>query len=101
MLEVDELEKVDILTRILKSDFPEEVKDKNTKVIEELLDLLGKYKVKRKEWEFKLRINDDPRRHDFYATMARLAMLDMIIADLTDLKRFLEEAFELWLNEII
>ena len=68
--------------RIHEFDFPEQLDEKLSRVIEELLDLNGKYKAKRNLWEVKLKANDDPRKPDFYAIMARLTMLDMMVADL-------------------
>jgi hypothetical protein len=60
----------------------EQLKDKIQIIIEGLLDLISKYKAKRNLWEVKLKKNDDPRRADFYAIIARLCMLDMMVADL-------------------
>ena len=66
---------------IHSSNIPEQ---KIPKIIEELIDLLGKYKAKRNLWEVKLktRSNDDPRKPDLYAIIARLATLDMMVVDL-------------------
>jgi len=80
-----------LLIHILDSDIPELFKGKLSKGIEILIDLVGVYKANRNLWEFKLKEYDDPRYHDFYAVIARLAMYDMIIADLENLKEVLIE----------
>lgn len=67
---------------ILESLNQEELEEKITLIITELNDLAGKYKAKRCIWEVKLKENDDPRRPDFYAILARLGILDMMVADL-------------------
>ncbi|MFX0015994.1 MAG: hypothetical protein ACFFB2_15980 [Promethearchaeota archaeon] len=61
------------------------------KIIDELVDLVAKYKEKRNLWEVKLKTNDDPRKPDLYAIIARLAMLDLMVIDLERLKRHLIE----------
>ena len=67
---------------ILESVNQEQLEEKFNKFITELIDLAGKYKEKRCIWEVKLKENDDPRRPDFYAILARLGILDMMVADL-------------------
>ena len=54
-------------------------------LILQLLDLVGKYKVKRNLWEVKLKKYNDPRESNFYAIIARLATLDMMVKDLESL----------------
>ncbi|MHA1967839.1 MAG: hypothetical protein ACW964_08560 [Candidatus Hodarchaeales archaeon] len=61
------------------------------RIIEELMDLVGKYKAKRSDWEVKLKIADDPRKPDLYAIIARLAILDMMVIDLERLIQLIVE----------
>jgi len=79
------------LISILELDNPEKFKEKIYMFLEELLDQISKYKAKRNLWEVKLKGNDDPRKPDFYAIIARLAMLDLIVTDLEYLIRLLSE----------
>lgn len=79
------------LISILELDNPEKFKEKIDMFLEELLDQISKYKAKRNLWEVKLKGNDDPRKPDFYAIIARLAMLDLIVTDLEYLIRLLSE----------
>ncbi|MFX0183094.1 MAG: hypothetical protein ACFE95_08450 [Candidatus Hodarchaeota archaeon] len=79
------------LISILELDNPEKFKGKISIFLKELIDQISKYKAKRNLWEKKLKKNDDPRRPDFYAIMARLTMLDLIVADLDYLIRLLSE----------
>ncbi|UCG00309.1 MAG: hypothetical protein JSW11_11740 [Candidatus Heimdallarchaeota archaeon] len=76
------------IVSIHASDIPEQ---KIPKIIEELVDLLGKYKAKRNLWEVKLKTHsyNDPRKPDLYAIIARLAMLDMMVIDLERLMSLL------------
>ena len=67
---------------MLESVNQEQLEEKIKMILTELLDLVGKYKAKRCIWELKLKENDDPRRPDFYAILARLGILDMMVADL-------------------
>lgn len=67
---------------MLESVNPEQLEEKINMITTELIDLVGKYKAKRCIWEVKLKENDDPRRPDFYAILARLGVLDMMVADL-------------------
>ena len=78
----------EIVSIIHSSDIPEQ---KIPKIIEELVDLVGKYKAKRNLWEVKLKTcsYDDPRKPDLYAIIARLAMLDMMVVDLERLMSLL------------
>lgn len=52
--------------------------------MERLKDLLGRCKEKRSKQEYELKKpkGDDPRYPDFYATMARLSLLDWFISEL-------------------
>ncbi|MFX0051519.1 MAG: hypothetical protein ACFE8U_09525 [Candidatus Hermodarchaeota archaeon] len=77
--------------RNLGSEIPEQLKEKITIIIGELLDLRSKYRAKRNLWEVKLKSNDDPRRAEFYAIMARLTTLDMIVSDLEYIDQLLSE----------
>jgi hypothetical protein len=79
------------LIRILESDNPDQLKGIIYMILDEIIELIGKYKAKRKHWELKLKGNDDPRNADFYGIIARLAMLDIVIADLECLKQVLVE----------
>lgn len=76
---------------ILESEIPEQFEEKIQKIMVELLDLISKYKAKRNLWEVKLKENNDPRRVDFYAIIARLSMLDMMVADLDQFKELLSK----------
>ena len=80
-----------VLIRIHKGNIREQHEEKVSRVIEELLDLLSKYKAKRNLWEFKLKTNDDPREHEFYAIIARLTMIDMMVMDLEHINWLLKE----------
>ncbi|MFX0124981.1 MAG: hypothetical protein ACFFAE_15220 [Candidatus Hodarchaeota archaeon] len=88
MFKTKELEESSETASIHVTDIPEQ---KIPKIIEELMDLLGKYKAKRNLWEVKLksRSYNDPRKPDLYAIIARLAMLDMMVADLERLMSLL------------
>ncbi|MFX0086413.1 MAG: hypothetical protein ACFFAU_12155 [Candidatus Hodarchaeota archaeon] len=79
------------LIRILESDNPDQLKSIIYMILDELIDLIGKYKAKRKLWELKLKGNDDPRKAEFYAIISRLTMLDMVITDLEYFKQVLVE----------
>jgi hypothetical protein len=79
------------LIQIFESDIPEQFKENIAMGIEELLDLIGKYKAKRNLWEVKLRDNHDPSRPEFYAILARLSVFDMMVADLQCLNGLLAE----------
>ncbi|MFW9904442.1 MAG: hypothetical protein ACFFFH_08930 [Candidatus Thorarchaeota archaeon] len=81
-----ELKKSSEIINIHSPDIPEQ---KIPKIIEELMDLLGKYKAKRNLWEVKLKSFNDPRKPDLYAIIARLAMLDMMVLDLEKLLNLL------------
>jgi len=80
--------------RVPESENLKQLKDKIEKMSEELLDLLSKYKAKRNLWEIKLKADDDPRRHEFYAIIARLAVFDIIVTDLTHFSQLLLEISE-------
>jgi len=95
MFKSNELKDSSEIVSIHSSDIPEQ---KIPKIIEELVDLVGKYKAKRNLWEVKLKTPsyDDPRKPDLYAIIARLAMLDMMVVDLerlmsllTNVKKFI------------
>ncbi len=79
------------LIRILESDNPDQLKSIIYMILDELIDLIGKYKAKRKLWELKLKGNDDPRKAEFYAIISRLTMLDIVITDLECLNKVLVE----------
>jgi hypothetical protein len=91
MSEINDFKDELLPIRILESEIPEQLKDKIQIIIEELLDLRSRYKAKRNLWEVKLKANNDPRRVEFYAIMARLTTLDIIIADLERFSQFLSE----------
>jgi hypothetical protein len=82
------LKKRSEIVSIPSSDIPEQ---KIPKIVEELVDLVGKYKEKRNLWEVKLKTRpyNDPRKPDFYAVIARLVMLDMMVVDLERLMSLL------------
>jgi hypothetical protein len=80
-----------VLIRILDSNISEQLKDDIYEITEELLDLISKYKATRNLLEVKLKHNDDPGRPDFYALIAKLSLLDIIISDLEQLNRILCE----------
>ena len=95
MFKSNELKDSSEIVSIHSSDIPEQ---KIPKIIEELVDLVGKYKAKRNLWEVKLKTRsyDDPRKPDLYAIIARLATLDMMVVDLerlmsllTNVKKFI------------
>lgn len=90
MFKSKELKERSEIISIHSSDIPEQ---KIPKIIEELVDLVGKYKAKRNLWEVKLKTRsyNDPRKPDLYAIIARLAMLDMMVIDLERLMRFLNK----------
>ena len=87
--------KENVLTSLGKLDNPKHNEEKVTKVITELLDLIGKYKTKRCHWEMILKSHNDPREHEFYAIIARLTMLDLMVMDLEHLNWLLGETTEL------
>jgi hypothetical protein len=91
MFEINDVKDERLIFRILESEIPEQLKVKIQIIIEELLNLTGKYRAKRNIWEVKLKANDDPRRVEFYGIMARLTTLDMIVTDLEHLYRLLSE----------
>ncbi len=91
MLETNDFKDERLSIRILESEIPEQLKDKIQIIIEELFDLRSKYKAKRNIWEVKLKGNNDPRRVEFYTIMARLTMLDLIVADLEHFSQLLSE----------
>ncbi len=72
-------------------DDPKHIEEKLSRVINELLDLIGKYKAKRNHWEMNLKSNNDPREHEFYSIIARLTMLDLMVMDLEHLNQLLVE----------
>ena len=80
------------MVRVLES---EQFKENIYQLIEELLDLIGEYKAKRNLLEVDLKHNDDPARPEFYVYIARLGMLDVMIADLENLKRYLIESSDI------
>ncbi|MFX1517107.1 MAG: hypothetical protein ACFFC6_12465 [Promethearchaeota archaeon] len=95
MFKSNELKESNEIVSIHSSNIPDE---KIPKIIEELMDLVGKYKAKRNLWEVKLKTRsyDDPRKPDLYAIIARLATLDMMVVDLerlmsllTNVKKFI------------
>ena len=95
MFKSNELKESNEIVSIHPSNIPDE---KIPKIIEELMDLVGKYKAKRNLWEVKLKTRsyDDPRKPDLYAIIARLATLDMMVVDLerlmsllTNVKKFI------------
>jgi hypothetical protein len=81
MFKSNELKESNEIVSIHSSDIPEQ---KIPKIIEELVDLVGKYKAKRNLWEVKLKTRsyNDPTKPDLYAIIARLATLDMMVIDL-------------------
>ncbi len=94
MFKTKDSKKEPFALRMPESETSEQLKDKIEKISEELLDLLGKYKAKRNLWEIKLKADDDPRRHEFYAIIARLAVFDIIVTDLTHFSQLLLEISE-------
>ncbi|MFX0173721.1 MAG: hypothetical protein ACFE9L_17705 [Candidatus Hodarchaeota archaeon] len=91
MFKTKDLKDKHLPLRILESEIPEQLIEKITIIIEKLLDLRSKYRAKRNLWEVKLKSNDDPRRAEFYAIMARLTTLDMIVSDLEFIDQILSE----------
>ncbi len=86
--------KENALTCMPKFDNPKHIEEKVSRVLMELLDLIGKYKAKRNYWEMNLKSNNDPREHEFYSIIARLTMLDLMVMDLEHLNQLLMETDE-------
>ncbi|MHA2226470.1 MAG: hypothetical protein ACXAC8_14770 [Candidatus Hodarchaeales archaeon] len=82
MYESSDIKEESVSISTLESKIQKQIEDKISMLKEEIQDLIGDYKAKRNLWEVKLKSNDDPRRPEFYAIMARLTMLDIIVADL-------------------
>lgn len=91
MFRTDELKEKNGIVNIQSSDITEQ---KAPRIIEELMDLIGKYKAKRNIWELKLKAYNNPRKPELYVIIARLAILDMMIIDLERVIRLLTEKTE-------
>jgi len=62
-----------------------------SEIFEKLQDMIKEYKAKRNLLERKLKVDNDPRRYEFYTLITRLSMLDIIIMDLETVFSLLTE----------